>query len=42
MGHDVFFCTEMPSAAYPQDVGERQGVAALMLPHVYFGPRKAP
>jgi len=42
MGNDVCFCTEIAYTTYPQDVAERQSVAALMLLYVYFDPRKAP
>jgi Luciferase-like monooxygenase len=41
MVQEVFFFTEMAYSAYPQDVAERHGYTALMLPNAHFDPHKA-
>ena len=41
MVQEVFFFTEMAYSAYPQDVAERAGYTALMLPNANFDAHKA-
>ena len=41
MVREVFFFTEMAYSAYPQDIAEKYGYTALMLPNTHFDPHKA-
>ena len=41
MVQEVFFFTEMAYSAYPQDIAEKRGYTALMLPNTHFDPQIA-